>query len=193
MATTREVDGKSLGHGLYRHKKSGGLYTVLGLIRHHETGHAMVVYYSHGHGSVSTRPLWGFEGARCSDPDGFLGTPTGPFERFEAVTLPNQPTEHWVCNTLCRNFDLFETALQGVSKRERRAPEGTVRIARALYLLEVLATQISAGSLRSDVIDGLASIRKELAGELASESVDVGGSPNTSGGAMDPESSLGRL
>ena len=66
----REINvGMTITPGLYRHTKSEGLYTVFCLVRHHETGNPMVVYYSHGHGSVSTRPLHGFTGTRCSDPD----------------------------------------------------------------------------------------------------------------------------
>jgi hypothetical protein len=116
MATTREVGGMPLTPGLYRHTKSGDLYTVLGLVRHHETGNPMVVYYSHKHGSVSTRPLHGFVGPRCSDPDGFA-------ERFEfladatfpAASSSNLPvTVRWTSATLLRNFDLFEAALGGV-------------------------------------------------------------------------------
>jgi hypothetical protein len=127
MATTREVGGMTIAPGLYRHAKSGDFYTVLGLVRHHETGNPMVVYYSHKHGSVSTRPLHGFVGPRCSDPDGFA-------ERFEfiadaispppPVSSPVLPaTVRWTSATLLRNFDLFEAALGGVGN----PPEGNER------------------------------------------------------------------
>lgn len=53
--------------GLYRHHK-GGLYTAIGLVRHHDTGLPMVVYVSHAKGHVSVRPLNGWPG----DPDGWL-------------------------------------------------------------------------------------------------------------------------
>ncbi|HMI84858.1 MAG TPA: DUF1653 domain-containing protein [Polyangiaceae bacterium] len=117
MTTTREVGGMTLTRGLYKHTKSGGLYTVLGLVRHHETGNPMVVYYSHGHGSVSTRPLYGFVGPRCSDPDGFA-------DRFELISktpstngrvpLDSSSVVLWTSETLLRNFALFEAALSGV-------------------------------------------------------------------------------
>jgi hypothetical protein len=120
MTTTREVGGWQITPGLYRHIKSGGLYTVFGLVRHHETGTPMVVYYSHQHGSVSTRPIHGFTTPRCSDPDGFV-------ERFALITdRPGsvgqppldglQPTLLWTSATLLRNFELFEAALGGVGK-----------------------------------------------------------------------------
>jgi hypothetical protein len=119
MTTTREVGGMCITPGLYRHTKSGGLYTVLGLVRHHETGNPMVVYYSHGHGSVSTRPLHGFTGPRCADPDGFA-------ERFTLVSkapttngcMPLDPASLvlWTSETLLRNFALFEAALAGVGQ-----------------------------------------------------------------------------
>lgn len=196
MATTREVEGKTLAPGLYRHKKSGGLYTVLGLIRHHETGRPMVVYYSHSHDSVSTRPLWGFayfDG--CNDCDGFLGGPGGPFERFELVTDPDRlATEFWVSATLRRNFDLFETALNGVGlSKSLEAPPNDARIARVLELLEGIELRARSRGVLTDrallsaeeVVDLIREVRKELIGESA----DVGGPRNTSGGAMDPESS----
>lgn len=53
--------------GLYRHYK-GGLYTVLGTVRHHATGLPMVRYVSHDHLTETVRPLVGWEG----DPDGFF-------------------------------------------------------------------------------------------------------------------------
>lgn len=115
MTTTREVSGIPFDPGLYRHTKSGGLYTALGIVRHHETGQPMVVYFSHTHGSVSTRPLYGFVGPRCSDPDGFA-------DRFEyladASRTPAGPglpaTVLWTNETLLRNFGLFEASLGGV-------------------------------------------------------------------------------
>lgn len=134
MTTTREVDGERIASGLYRHIRSGGIYTVLGLVRHHETGKAMVIYYSHAHGTVNTRPLHGFVGPKgCSDPDGFA-------ERFEFITsefmmgphpatlmeteaslltllgVAVDPTELWTSQTLLRNFSIFEAALAGVGK-----------------------------------------------------------------------------
>lgn len=189
MTTTREVGGMNLAPGLYRHTKSGGLYTVFGLVRHHETGNPMVVYYSHGHGSVSTRPLYGFEGPRCSDPDGFV-------ERFEFVAngaALSLPTVLWTHETLLRNFDLFEAALGGVGK-----PPGETRIAHALGLLDIVQSRTRAieslGSLTSgEVIEMLATVRKALIGDDSIERADVSASPNTSAGTMDPESSLNRL
>lgn len=117
MTTTREVAGMKLMPGLYRHIKSGCFYTALGLVRHHETGKPMVIYYSHGHGTLSTRPLHGFVTSRCSDPDGFA-------DRFELVADatrghagPGLPaTEIWTSDTLLRNFALFDAALVGVGQ-----------------------------------------------------------------------------
>jgi hypothetical protein len=123
MTTTREVGGMTIIPGVYRHTKSGGIYTVFGLVRHHETGHPMVIYYSHSHGTLSTRPLHGFVGPRCADPDGFA-------ERFEFIS--SDPTtngapldvpsfELWTSETLLRNFALFEAALAGVGGRRPAA------------------------------------------------------------------------
>jgi hypothetical protein len=113
--TTREVGGIRLPTGLYRHIRSGGLYTVLGLVRHHETGHPMVIYYSHGHGTLSTRPLHPLATSRCSDPDGFEG-------RFEylADASPAAAVVLWVSDTLLRNFALFDAALTGVGQGHAR-------------------------------------------------------------------------
>jgi Protein of unknown function (DUF1653) len=123
MTTTHEVGGMTLTPGLYRHIKSGALYTVLGLVRHHETSKPMVIYYSHGHGSLSTRPLHGFVTSRCSDPDGFA-------DRFECVEVGMPPeiarkddsVVHWTHDTLLRNFALFEAALRGVGKPPVASP-----------------------------------------------------------------------
>lgn len=123
MTTTREVAGIPFDPGLYRHTKSGGLYTALGVVRHHETGGPMVIYYSHTHGSVSTRPLYGFVGPRCADPDGFA-------ERFELITkspsiavqLPDAPAiDRWRSETLLRNFDLLDAALLGIHDEAAQA------------------------------------------------------------------------
>jgi hypothetical protein len=125
MTTTRKVDGASLTTGLYRHIRSGGLYTVLGLVRHHESGAPMVIYFSHGHGTLNTRPLRGFATSRCSDPDGFA-------ERFEFLadaTVKRTPAGQgvaavvfWANDTLLRNFALFDAALVGVGKPPANVP-----------------------------------------------------------------------
>lgn len=125
MTTTREVAGMTLAPGLYRHIKSGALYTVLGLVRHHETGKPMVLYYSHGHGTLSTRPLHGFATSRCSDPDGFA-------ERFELLNEPRRAPDPespgvsavvlWSNETLLRNFAMFDAALRGVGKPQVEGP-----------------------------------------------------------------------
>lgn len=108
----REVDGMTLAPGLYRHIGSGGFYTVFGLVRHHETGKAMVLYYSHGHGTLNTRPLHGFATSRCSDPDGFANR----FELYDNGFAGVPPVVLWTSTTLLRNFALFDAALVGVGK-----------------------------------------------------------------------------
>jgi hypothetical protein len=62
------VSTKDLPLGVYLHRKSGGVYTVLGVVSHHETREQMVLYLSHANGSWNVRPLYG----RPGDPDGFL-------------------------------------------------------------------------------------------------------------------------
>lgn len=190
MATTREVGGWQVTPGLYRHIKSGGLYTVFGLIRHHETGRPMVVYYSHAHGSVSTRPLQGFGGPRCADPDGFEG-------RFIPIIIDRpgsvgeppidglHETLLWTSETLLRNFALFEAALVGVGK----PPEAPILVApRSPSSDECLAETVAS------LEHALEMLRKEQFERAASKGAsDVGEAPNTSAGTMDPESSLGRL
>lgn len=54
--------------GLYRHRKTGGLYTAIGLVTHHEKRLPMVKYVSHTYGGENVRPLVGWIG----DPDGWL-------------------------------------------------------------------------------------------------------------------------
>ena len=49
-------DANKFRPGNYRHYK-GGIYTALGLVRHHETGAPMVLYLSHATGGLSVRPL----------------------------------------------------------------------------------------------------------------------------------------
>lgn len=129
----REVDGKTLVPGLYRHIKSGGLYTVLGLVRHHEMGVAMVIYYSHGHGSLNTRPLKGYNGPRCCDLDGFE-------ERFECIADeahghpgPDLPAaELFKSDGLRKGFDLFEAVLARVDKSNRAEPHTCTNTATTL-------------------------------------------------------------
>jgi hypothetical protein len=67
---TMETALKLFKPGLYRHTVSDGLYTVEGLVTHHEKRLPMVVYVSHTYGGRSTRPLLGWPG----DPDGFFNT-----------------------------------------------------------------------------------------------------------------------
>ena len=60
--------------GLWRHY-DGGLYTVLGIVTHHETREPMVLYISHTYGGVNVRPVNGWRESRassCQDPDGWL-------------------------------------------------------------------------------------------------------------------------
>jgi hypothetical protein len=58
--------------GLYRHTKTGGFYTAICLVTHHEGRHPMVLYVSHKNGGLNIRPLRGVPG----DPDGFLDVVT---------------------------------------------------------------------------------------------------------------------
>lgn len=46
--------------GIYRHPKSGGLYTALGLVIHHHTRLPMVKYVSLTTGEENVRPLVGW-------------------------------------------------------------------------------------------------------------------------------------
>ena len=45
-----------LARGFYRHYK-GGIYRVLGMARHHETGEPVVIYFSMERGSINVREL----------------------------------------------------------------------------------------------------------------------------------------
>lgn len=56
--------------GVYQHYK-GGLYTVIGFVRHHGTGKPMVLYVSHEKGHTNCRPLDGWDGPDGVDCDGF--------------------------------------------------------------------------------------------------------------------------
>jgi hypothetical protein len=146
----------------------------------------MVVYYSHGHDSVSTRPLYGFayfDG--CSDCDGFLGTPGGPFKRFELVAdAPERlAVEYWVSTTLRRNFNLFEAALCGVSKPGE--PIGEVGRCEWMKKTEgETAAEIWERTAKAIIEEH--ERRKSLA---SIESSDVGGPQNT----FAPESPPSRL
>ncbi len=62
------MDGAEPGR-IYQHYK-GGLYCVLHIARHHDSGEPMVVYVSLKHGTINVRPL----GACPSDPDGWNTT-----------------------------------------------------------------------------------------------------------------------
>jgi hypothetical protein len=75
---TMETALKIFKPGLYRHTVSGGLYTVEGLITHHEKRLPMVLYVSHKYGGRSTRPLLGWPG----DPDGFFNSVQHHGERW---------------------------------------------------------------------------------------------------------------
>lgn len=61
--------------GVYEHYK-GGIYTAFMLVRHHDSGHPMVVYCSHETGNVCVRPLLGWYPGNgngpTSDSDGWL-------------------------------------------------------------------------------------------------------------------------
>lgn len=81
--------------GTYRHYK-GDLYTVVGIVTHHETRRPMVLYVSHLKGCVNCRPLRGWRDlhapvgrAPVHDPDSFCDPVTLPdgrvVERFELV------------------------------------------------------------------------------------------------------------
>lgn len=63
--------------GLYRHTKTGGMYTAIGLVTHHETRQPMVLYVSHKYGGSNVRPLDGWPG----DPDGWRDQVEIPGER----------------------------------------------------------------------------------------------------------------
>lgn len=65
--------------GIYRHYK-GGLYTVFGLVTHHETRQRMVLYVSLTTGTFTVRPLVGTK----QDPDGF--NDVFPLERLDPET-----------------------------------------------------------------------------------------------------------
>lgn len=60
------MDAADFRVGLYQHYK-GGLYTVLGIVLHHQTHLPMVRCWSHSHQSENVRPLVGWPG----DPDGW--------------------------------------------------------------------------------------------------------------------------
>ena len=60
--------GDEFSPGLYRHTRTGGLYTAHALVTHHETRRPMVLYTSHTYGGWNVRPLYGWPG----DPDGWL-------------------------------------------------------------------------------------------------------------------------
>jgi hypothetical protein len=78
--------------GIYRHYRTGGLYSALELVVHHETRQPVVLYVSHEHrddeyGGRNVRPLNGWnDGAisvsggavGCIDQDGWLDTVTIP-------------------------------------------------------------------------------------------------------------------
>jgi hypothetical protein len=136
MTTTRQVGDVTFRPGLYRHTKSGGLYTALGIVRHHETGYPMVLYYSHAHATLSVRPLYGYTGPRCADPDGFA-------DRFELVTDGPDPAAHpsdlpegvaavelWRSHTLLRNFSLVDAALVGVTDPELDTGDARIVVTR---------------------------------------------------------------
>jgi hypothetical protein len=53
--------------GVYEHSKTGGKYTALSLVAHHDNRQPMVLYFSHEYGTVNVRPLKGWPG----DPDGW--------------------------------------------------------------------------------------------------------------------------
>ncbi len=82
--------------GLYRHYR-GGLYTVIGLVTHHETRLPMVLYVSHTFCGMNVRPLHGWEAedqsacgaSHCDDRDGWLDPVDvvggGSVPRFEYI------------------------------------------------------------------------------------------------------------
>lgn len=73
--------------GLYAHYR-GGLYTAVGLVRHHASGLPMVRYVSHEHATENVRPLFGWEG----DADGFLDRVEHEgklVERFKFIRVPD--------------------------------------------------------------------------------------------------------
>lgn len=75
-----EREAKEFKFGTYEHYK-GGRYTAVSIVRHHGTGWPMVIYVSHGKGTVNARPLRGWHSAPppetsdddlLHDPDGWL-------------------------------------------------------------------------------------------------------------------------
>lgn len=71
--------------GVWEHYK-GGRYTVIMLVRHHDTGLPMVVYVSHEKGSINCRPLVGWRTDELGlphDEDGFL----------DELRLPDRPND----------------------------------------------------------------------------------------------------
>lgn len=75
----------SIEPGLYRHQRSGGLYTVIGMATHHEKRLPMVKYVSHTYGGENVRPLYGWPG----DPDGWLDMvePDGTLAKAPSETM----------------------------------------------------------------------------------------------------------
>lgn len=54
--------------GIYKHSKSGNLYSAIGLVFHHEDQRPMVLYVSLVYGTPAVRPLYGW----VEDPDAWL-------------------------------------------------------------------------------------------------------------------------
>jgi hypothetical protein len=54
--------------GIYRHTKSGNLYSTIGIVFHHDEQRPMVMYVSLKFGTPAVRPLYGWK----EDPDAWL-------------------------------------------------------------------------------------------------------------------------
>jgi Protein of unknown function (DUF1653) len=54
--------------GIYKHSKSGNLYSAIGLVFHHDEQRPMVLYVSLVYGTPAVRPLYGW----ADDPDAWL-------------------------------------------------------------------------------------------------------------------------
>lgn len=61
---------KDFRPGLYRHSKSGNLYSAVALAFHHDGQRPMVLYVSLMYGTPAVRPLYGWPG----DEDAWLDT-----------------------------------------------------------------------------------------------------------------------
>lgn len=54
--------------GIYKHSKSGNLYSAIGLVFHHDGQRPVVLYVSLVYGTPAVRPLYGW----AEDPDAWL-------------------------------------------------------------------------------------------------------------------------